>query len=173
MFRPVWYCLLRACWQIIFNFFKRICLLIFPLPSLLTDRLPFQDFVKFLDKRNGKSKSFFTINNYYVFNFTLYSIYSWIVVVICKTFFYAKTFPNWTFEKCIKSSIFFNFWNPSQMAFTFSKQWKHQFVKYVKYVWNIVQNLVNNKSTRTTWVMLFWCLYWQLQRCGYWRPSWI
>ena len=49
--------------------------------------------------------------------------------------FYNKTFPNWTFEKCSNSSIFFNFWNPSQMVFTRPKQWKHEFAKYVKYAW--------------------------------------
>ena len=35
-----------------------------------------------------------------------------------------------------------------------------------------VQNLVNNVSTRTTWVMLFWWFYRQLQRCAYWGLSW-
>ena len=36
-----------------------------------------------------------------------------------------------------------------------------------------VQNLfkANNKSTRTTWLMLFWCRHLQLQRCGYFGPS--
>ena len=37
------------------------------------------------------------------------------------------------------------------MEFNCSKQWKHEFVKYVKYAMKTnVQNLVNNKSTRTT-----------------------
>ena len=70
---------------------------------------------------------------------------------------------------------FFNFWYHSQMLFTCSKQWKHEFLKYVKYAWRTnVQNLLkaNNKSTRTRWLMLFWCLHHQLQRCGYSGPIW-
>ena len=51
MFYPGWYCLLRVYWQRTFKFLNRICLLIFPQPSLLRDRLSFQNFIKFLEKR--------------------------------------------------------------------------------------------------------------------------
>ena len=33
------------------------------------------------------------------------------------------------------ASIFFDYWYHSQMAFTCSEQWKHEFLKYVEYAW--------------------------------------
>ena len=73
-------------------------------------------------------------------------------------------------------SIFFNFWYHSQVALPCSKQWKHEFLKYVKYAWKPMyrQNLLkaNNKSTITRWLILFWCLHNQLQRCGYSETKW-
>ena len=85
---------------------------------------------------------------------------------------YTKTFPNWTFEKCIKSSIFLYlffyiilyllififfiiyFWNPSQIAFTYSKRWKQEFLKYVKYAWKSIHKIW---STTKTQERLEWC----------------
>ena len=112
MFHPGWHCLLRACWQITFKFLNKICLLISPLPSLLIDRLPCQNSVKFLIE-NGKSKTFFTINNSCAFNFKLYSI----SFILESLFFFAKHFfiPKlFLIEhlRSVLSHLFFQFLKP-------------------------------------------------------------
>ena len=62
--------------------------------------------------------------------------------------------------------FFFNFWKPSQMVFTCSKQCKHEFVKYVKYVWkpNYSKSIIKAQEEHK-------CVYRQLQRCGFWGTS--
>ena len=77
-------------------------------------------------------------------------IYSWIIAAICKILFYTKTFPTRTFEKCIMSSILLNFRNPSWMVSICSKEWKHEFVKYIKYTWKcLVLRTQSNMSVGT------------------------
>ena len=69
---------------------------------------------------------------------------------------YTKTFPNWTFEKCIKSSVFVNFWYRSQMTFTSSQQWKHEFLKYCKYAWKLMYKICSKPSIKAQ-EQLDWC----------------
>ena len=86
-----------------------------------------------------------------------------------KNIFHSKTFPNWAFEICFKSSIFSTL---SRWGLLLQNNGNMNFCIKLNMHETKAQNLVNNKSTRTTWMMLFWCLYQQLQRWGYWGPSW-
>ena len=125
---------------------------------------------------NVKSKRFFTINSYGS-NFTLYNIPFILasLLLFAKHFFIPKRFHKniWWVYYVI---YFFNYWIPWRMYACAKKKKK-------KETWNCeiceistrtnIQNLfkVNNKSLRNIWMMLFRCLYHQLQRCGYWEPS--
>ena len=82
-----------------------------------------------------------------------------------------KTCSNWAFGKCMRSSICFNFWTPYQMRFTYSKQWKYEFVKYGKFViqwtkakvFSLVLNIplkVWADFTLSTWLW-FGCVTWR------------
>ena len=134
------------------NFLTVLVCQYFPLLSSLRYKLPFQNFVKFLDNRKCKSKPF-TINNYYNSNFTLYSI-SFILessLLFPKHFFIPKlfllehvrsvlyhlfffsffeTFPGWCL--LVQNNGNINLWNLSSI-------YENHWTKFV-----------NNKNTRTT-----------------------
>ena len=59
-------------------------------------------------------------------------------------------------ESVLCHLFFFNFWNPYQMVFTFSKQWKHEFAKYVKYAWKPI-NKIFSKSKIKAQEQHKWC----------------
>ena len=133
------------------NFLTVLVCQYFPLLSSLRYKLPFQNFVKFLDNRKCKSKPF-TINNYYNSNFTLYSISfilessllfpkhflyqnfsylnMWEVCCIIYFFSFFETFPGWSL--LVQNNRNINLWNLSSI---YENHWTKFF---------------NNKNTRIT-----------------------
>ena len=65
---------------------------------------------------------------------------------------------GWAIERLQKLCIyiFFNFWCRWQMAFTCSKQWKHEFLKYVKCAWKPMY-IICLKSTIKPQERDVWC----------------
>ena len=124
---------------------------------------------------NVKSKPFFIINNSYASNFTLY-----------KFLFIFESFLLFAKHFLFQSFSYSNIWEVYFAIYFF--QFLKPFPRWCLFVqnnWKLIcetcqicmkiseQNLfkVNNKSTGTTWKMLFCCLCCQLQRCRYWEPS--
>ena len=62
--------------------------------------------------------------------------------------FYAKIFATQTYQKCIMPSLCLNLWSTSKMIFTCSKQWKHKFVKYVKYAWKLMRKICSKPTIK-------------------------
>ena len=76
--------------------------------------------------KNVKSKPFFIINTSYTSSFTLYNI--------------LESFLLFTKHFLYQNFSYSNIWEVNYVIyfFQFLKQWKHEFVKYVKCAWKPV-----------------------------------
>ena len=102
---------LRNRWKITFEFLNRIYLLISPLsPPPLIERVPLQNFVKFLDEK------LFTIQH--LVNFILdHRSYNTVKHFFNTSFFYSKMLEVYY----VIFIIYLDFWKPSQMVNTFQQ----------------------------------------------------
>ena len=146
------------------TFFNRICMLIFPFPLFPLQISFWKYYETFKSKKNGQSKTFFTIRNSSTSNLVVqHSMLSWIkdVTLFVKDFFFIKRlFLTWKFyKKCITSSIYLYFWKPSQPVLTcLGSTMEALFCEICETcmetnVGNMLK--VSNKVPRINWVALF------------------